>query len=140
MHTIKMMLAVLALLVVAACGGNNLVPKTPEQAVFGLTSSYSVLLDAAGRYNNLPRCKSGKQEVAACSSPDVVKQLRDYDKNAQGPLETAQKCSRQGLTGDIMTDSINALKAILVGYKNLVYKTQVSIPDNQKSVVDTNVN
>lgn len=142
MRSIKMFLAGLALLLVAACGGNgsNLVPSTPAQTVFGLNSGYSVLLDAAKRYNNLPRCESGKQEVAACSDKTVVQQLRDFNNNAQPQLELAEQYARNGVTGQVMVDAINALKAVLVGYKNIVYKTSISIPADQKAVVDSNIN
>lgn len=102
-----------AMLLLAACAST--VPnQSPASRVFAAQADYTVMLAAAARYNELPRCGL-PDSPALCSKAAVIVKIRQADIAAAAALQTAQDIVRTPGYDQVTASSAitAALRAIL---------------------------
>ena len=111
-----------ALLLLAACAST--VPnQSPASRVFAVQADYTLLVAAAARYNELPRCERS-DAPALCSKAAAVIEIRKADAVAAAALRTAQDVVSTPGYDQVTASSalaaalraVTALQAILATY------------------------
>ena len=116
-------LAILALLMVAACNPTTSNVPSPAASVYAAKNAYEAALIAAVTYNNLPRC-GAPTSPPVCSDAGAIIAIRKANTAAQASLDAAETTVRTaGVSTNAATaavtaatNAVAALQAILTLY------------------------
>jgi len=97
-------------------GCTTVAPKNPQQAILVVRQEYTIAVEAAAAYGNLPRCEPGSA-VKVCSSDAVVKQLKVAKDAAKPVIDQAEATVLDpqfdtSKANAIILSAQNALKAL----------------------------
>ena len=111
----RKLLILAATLLLAACASIAPDQSAPSR-VFAIQADYTVLVGAAARYNELPRCER-PDAPTLCSKVGVVLELRRADAAAAAALKAAQEIVRrpgydQATASSAIATALQAVKAL----------------------------